>query len=469
MTFGELLYVLSLAALGGAFSFLASPTRRDAVNVAIFFQVSFWFRALLVILNNNLNFFVQKYASDFSIGLMDQPGGLWALFSGGKIFSTANLTAMKFFVEALINLPAVRVFEDTTVMLNFTNSFMGALSGVVVFAYARRLFNERIATFGLLTASLYPAGMNFSFFALRDILIYFFLLTNIFSFAWVILRRDHRVFNWVVYGVTFLCAVLLRVTFTPFLLVVPGWFIFRAVWYGVFSVRALYQRMFLAVIAAFMILITGGVGLVAGYVLVLHQVGITQIVTPDVLLEDYASARAQRGTTGSEYSAALGTGAASEYLPIALYNRLPWPARASVQIVGFIELPYPWQLSSVSRILALFDSIFVWTCMWWVWRTHTMFKLAVNKRGPPLPDVLRRYPPDLLRRLSFALTLGFIASWLGFGLLVSDAGNAFRMRLSVEPFLVFGATIYAGRALRWFEEKMKYAATASPPQLAPGE
>jgi hypothetical protein len=192
------------------------------------------------------------------------------------------------------------------------------------------------------------------------------------------------------------------------------------------------------------------------------------------LLQDYASARAARGTTStSEYSPANGTGAASEYLPIAIYNRIPWPARATVQIVGFIELPYPWQLTGVSRILALFDSIFVWLGMYWVWRTNRMFKLATKGQGPPLPLVLARYSPHKLHRLSVALMLAFVASWLGFGLLVSDAGNAFRMRVSVEPFLVFGATIYAARALRWFEEKLVAATTPrpapSPPGLAPAE
>jgi hypothetical protein len=470
MSYGEMLYVLALAALGGAFAYLVCPTRRDAVNVAIFFQVSFWFRAGLVILNNNLNFFVQKYASDFSIGLMDQKGGLLAMFAGNNAFSVGNLTSLKFFLEALINLPAVRIFEDSTVMLNFTNAFIGAVTGIVVFAYSRRMFNERIATFGLLIASLYPAALNFSFFALRDIIIYFFLLTNIFSFAWVMLRRDYRLLNWFIYFASFFCCVLLRMTFTPFLAVLPGWFIFRWAWRQAMRESGYTRRIFFAMVTAAMLTVSGGAALLAGYFLVLHQVGITSLVTPDVLLQDYASQRAQRGTTGNEYSPAAGTGAASEYLPIALYNRIPWFARATVQIVGFIELPYPWQWTGVSRILALLDSVFVWIGMFWVWKLNRMLKLAWQRRGPPLPDVLKQYNLPTLHRLSIALMLAFVASWIGFGLLVSDAGNAFRMRVSVEPFLVFGATIYAARALRWLEGKLATATRASAvPQLAPGE
>ncbi|HEX3674044.1 MAG TPA: hypothetical protein VHU87_07195, partial [Rhizomicrobium sp.] len=122
MTSEELFYAIFLGFIGGVMSFLVSPTRRDAVNVAIFFQISYWFRAILVALNHVMNFFVQKYASDFSISLMDQRGGLWSLFSGNNVFSVANVTAMKFFVESLINLPAVRLFEDSEVMLNYTNA-----------------------------------------------------------------------------------------------------------------------------------------------------------------------------------------------------------------------------------------------------------------------------------------------------------------------------------------------------------
>ncbi len=221
MKTGELLYILTLCILGAGMAFAVSSTKRDARNVGLFFQISFWFRISLVILNDNLNFFVQKYASDFSIGLMDQKGGIFALFTGSNTFSFANLTSMKFFLEALMNLPAVRVFQDSTVMLNATNAFVGAAAGLVVFAYMRRLFNERIGTFALLVASIYPAALNFSFFALRDIIIYFFLLTNFFSFAWVMLRKDHLAFNWAVYGVSLVCALFLRMTFAPFIFVLP--------------------------------------------------------------------------------------------------------------------------------------------------------------------------------------------------------------------------------------------------------
>jgi hypothetical protein len=470
MTIAELLYILALAFLGGVMSFLVCTTRRDVLGVVIFFQISFWFRTTFVGINAIMNFFTQKYSSDFSIGLMDQPGGLWSLFTGAKVFSTANLTNMKFFLESLINLPAIRLFEDSTIMLNYTNAFVGAIAGLVAFGYMRRLFDERIGTYSLLLVSLYPCALNFSFFAVRDIIIYLFLVINIFSFTWLILRRDYRLLNIVIYAISFFCATILRVTFLVFILILPGWFLLLWILRNFGRFRSLYERMFLAVTGGIIVMITAGVVLVGAYFVVLHQVGIGQLVAPDVLLQDYAAERATRGSNGSAlYNPALGTGAFSLYLPLAMFNRLPFPARVGLQLVAFIIIPLPWQLTQVTRVLALSDSIFTICCMWWGWRLQRMLRGAARD-GPPLPAVLRRYPLEKLRRLCFALWIAFVMSWFGFGILVSDSGNAFRMRISVDPFILFGASIYAAYAMRWLEVGIKRAVAGTRQlTLAPGE
>jgi len=467
MTYGELFYLFALAILGGACAYFVSPTRRDALNVGLFFQVSFWFRAMIAVLNHNLNFFVQKYASDFSISLMDQKGGLLSMFTG-NFFSISNLTNMKFFLESLINLPAVRVFEDSAVMLNFTNSFVGAAAGLVVFAYMRRMFNERVATFGLLIASLYPAALNFSFFALRDVIIYFFLLLNIFSFAWVVLRKDYRALNWAIYIVSFLCATILRVTFIAFILIPPGWFVLRWIMEATRTAGHVYRRLFFVMLASAIIAVGSMIALLASYFIVVHQVtGATTLVAPTVLFQDYALNRASRGSINpSEYSPALGTGANSLYLPFGVYQRLPFYMRVPLQLFAFIDIPLPWQLTAVARVLAMFDSIFVGICMVWVYKFHKMLRDAATRKikgklyrakGPVLPAVLAQYDSLMLRRLSLALILAFFGSWFGFGVLVSDSGNAFRMRISVEPFLVFGASIYAVLAMHWVEQRLNRA------------
>ncbi|HTQ14278.1 MAG TPA: glycosyltransferase family 39 protein [Rhizomicrobium sp.] len=471
MTGPEIAYAAILALFGGLIAYLICPTKRDAINVVTFFEASFLFRAALVALNWKLNFFVQKYLSDFSIGLMDQPGGIWALFAGPNVLAVQNVINMKFVLEAVVNMPAVHIFEDSSVMLNYTNAFIGAASALSVFAYLRRLFNERVATFGLLIASLYPAAINFSFFGLRDVFIYFFLLMNVFSFAWLVLRRDHRMLNWFIYIVSFVCCTIMRVTFIVFIVVPPGWFILQWLLSQARVVKSLYTRLFAGIVAAIVIAIVSGVGMLAGYFIVVHQVtGADTLVAPTVLFQDYEENRAARGSTLSEFAAQQGQGTNSIYLPLNIYQKLPIVIRIPLQLFAFIEIPLPWQLNAVSRILALFDTIFVVTLMWWAVRAQFMFRNAHLKRGPPLPRVLDQYSKKKLRRLSFAFCLAFVGAWFGFGVLVSDAGNAFRMRLSVVPFAVFGASIYGVIAMQWLEQRMKAAvATAKPPQIAPGE
>ncbi|MGH6870087.1 MAG: hypothetical protein ACREHE_01160 [Rhizomicrobium sp.] len=472
MTLQELAYAITLALFGGVLSYFVCPTRRDAMNVALFFQASFWFRAALVALNWKLNFFVQKYLSDFSIGLMDQPGGILSLFTGAHVWDVQNVINMKFVLEAVLNMPAVHIFEDSSVMLNYTNAFIGAASALAVFAYLRRLFNERIATYGLILASIYPAAINFSFFGLRDIIIYFFLLMNVFSFSWLILRRDHRVLNWTIYLISFFCCTIMRVTFIVFILVPPGWFILQWLISQARVVKDLYTRMFAGLVAGVAILIVTAVGTMAGYFLVVHQVtGADTLVAPTVLFQDYEEDRASRGSNLSEFATQAGQGTNSIYLPLNVYQKLPFPARVSLQLFAFIEIPLPWQLNAVSRMLALFDTIFVVSLMYWAMRAHQMFRRAHTGRGPPLPQVLDQYSKKKLRRLSFALALAFVGAWFGFGVLVSDAGNAFRMRLSVVPFAVFGGSIYAVIAMQWLEDRLRAAfrATHAPAQPAPGE
>jgi hypothetical protein len=470
MTIPEVLYAIALCLIGGVISFLVCTTRRDIVSVVIFFQISYWFRAVFVAINNIMNFFLQKYASDFSIGLMDQPGGIWSLFTGTNILSTANVTSMKFFLEALINLPAVRFFENSTVMLNYTNAFVGSVAGLVAFAYMRRIFNERIGTYALLLASVYPAALNFSFFAIRDIIIYLFLMMNIFSFVWLMLRRDHRVLNIAIYGVSFICATVLRVTFIIFILILPGWFLLMWIMRNVGKVRHLYERMFLSVVAALILMISASVVTLGAYFVVLHQVGITTLVGPEVLLQDYASARAGRGSGISQtMSAADAQGTFSMYVPLSTFTHMPFMERVALQLAAFIIIPLPWQLTAASRALAVTDSVFVICCMWWSWRLQMMLRGAARD-GPRLPPILAQYELATLRRLGFALMIAFVASWFGFGVLVSDSGNAFRMRLSVEPFILFASSIYAAQAMRWIEVGLKRAIAApSAARLAPGE
>jgi len=359
MTKGEFFYSVTLAFLGGLLSFVAAAGRRDGQRLTVFFLGSFALRAGLVFLNERFNVFPQKHATVFAWRLMDQEGGLWAIF-GRHIFSRDNLPKLKFFLEALFNAPALLLFENAPIMLNLTNCFVGAASGIVVFAYGVRLFGRRVAILTLLITSFFPVAINFSLFGLRDIIVYFFLLAEIFSFSWLMLRDDHRAANLFVFAGSFICVVIQRMAFLPFLLILPAWFVLTSTLRALRGVQDRPRRMLLGGIAAIGLFSAGAGALVMSYSVVLHHVGIDKLGTPDVLLSQYAAERAWRGYDpvqyeqewrsshkAGDYSPAEGRAAGSEYLPAKTYLRLPWLGRVLVQVVGFIVIPFrgsstPW-------------------------------------------------------------------------------------------------------------------------------
>jgi hypothetical protein len=456
MTAGELSYTVTLAMLGCLASFFAAG-HHGRMRLTLFFLVSFLARAGLVFVNAWLNVFPQKHASLFVWGLLNQAGGLRGIV-GTHMFRTENLPRLKFLLEALLNAPALLLFENAPVMLNLSNCFVGAMAGVVVFAYGVRLFDRRIATCALLVTSLYPAAINFSLFGLRDILLYLFLLTEIFSFIWLMLRAEHRVLQILVFSVSFVCVVLLRPAFLPFLLILPTWFVLIATLQAVRGVQSRPRRTLIGVAAAAGLLFAAGVALALSYSVVLHSVSIENGRSPGILVRHYAEERAMRGYEplqyqrlwrnshpAGDYSPSDGSVAASEYLPAGIYLSLPWLGRVMVQIVGFIVIPFPWQLDGLTRVLALFDSMFVVMCVRAALRAH------------------RALGPSTLRSLSSGLLLSFLLGWLGFALLVSNAGNAFRLRLSVVPFIVLGASLYAAR----HRSEQQSRAVANPESVGP--
>ena len=119
--------------------------------------------------------------------------------------------------------------------------------------------------------------------------------------------------------------------------------------------------------------------------------------------------------------------------------------REALQLVGFIVIPLPWQLDRLSRVLALFDTIFVIATMFAAWKAL---------RLPAPPSVVARRREDMLREFSLGLLISFALGWLGYGLLVTDSGNAFRLRLSVEPFLLFGTSFYLA-AWPWANDRLE--------------
>ncbi len=446
MTIGQILYAITLALIGGALTYGAGTARRERIALVLFFQLSFWLRGAAVFVNEQITVFPQKFAACFPLDMINRQGGLVGFFQNFNASDRRITDQLKFVLEAAANIPGIAFFENSPVILNLTNCLVGAGAGIVVFAYMRRLFGRNIAVFALLLVSFFPAAFNFSLFGLRDIFLYFLILTNIASLIWLLLRPERRALQVAIYLVTLLALGVLRSALLPFILILPAFLLARAALRRYRTVQDRRTRIGLVAGAA----LAGVLVLFGSYMVVLHHVGINGFVMPDKLFAHYVEARASRGTPfAKQYNSGRGAistcrsmnhraqnaarGVASQYMPFERYRRTPWVLREALQLVGFIVIPLPWQLDRLSRALALFDTFFVVATMFAAWKAL---------RLPPPPAATARRREDVWRAFNLGLLLSFAIGWLGYGLLVTDSGNAFRLRLSVEPFLLFGASFY---------------------------
>jgi hypothetical protein len=456
MTISQILYAATLAILGAGIAYGAGTARRERIGLVLFFELSFWLRAIAAFINERLGIFPQKFAACFPLDMINREGGLVGFFQNFDPGNRRVTDQLKFVLEAAANIPGIAFFENSNIILNLTNCLVGAAAGLVVFAYMRRLFDRNTAIFALLLVSFFPAAFNFSLFGLRDIFLYLLVLTNIASLAWLLLRPDRRALQIAIYLVTVLALGLLRSAFLPFILVMPAFLLTRAAWRLFRTVQSRGKQIALAGTAAMTILLA----LTGSYMVVLNHVGISGFVPPDQLFNHYVEARAARGTPFAKAYAhgAISTcrsmnrktqnaarGVASQYIPFALYRHTPWVLREALQLIGFIVIPLPWQLDRLSRALALFDTIFVIATMVAAWRV---------RRSPAPPSVTARRREDILREFLLGLLLSFAVGWLGYGLLVTDSGNAFRLRLSIEPFLLFGTSLYLA-AWPWANDRLE--------------
>lgn len=414
MTLAEAFYSFVLLLIGGVFSFWAAEKRDEVKAVTILFVVSFCVRAILIHFNGVLDIFDQKDASELPLQLITSSSGISDIFNGG---AGAVLSA-KFVLQALLSYPGVHIFEASITILCITNAWIGAISGLVTFAYLRRLYDERTGTIGFLLVSCYPGALAFSIFALRDLLAYLLIITNILSLVWLTQRKNSRVLNIVVFSLSLVAATSVRYVFSPVMLVPVGWIVLVSIlrW---FRRQPRSTRMLAYYTTAVLVPIIMYVGASLAISLVASKVGLAAgEATLSDLASDYATDRYDR-SVGSNGSVLAGSGG-SDILPPAIFTRLPIPVRVGLQTIGMIVVPMPWLLAGMARMLAALDSIFIMACIFWALRGR------------------RAYP-------STALLMGFAAGTLALGLVVANGGNAFRMRLSTTPYVMIPAAIYLGR------------------------
>lgn len=368
-------------------------------NFFFFVASVFLGKYLLILGNESFQFIENKKAGNFTIWYYT-----WLGEKGLKAFLEAHLNST-FYTQLIANIPGFHFFGASRTNLLLTNSFFTSLTGLMAFFTFHRHLNKKTAWWALLLFSLYPTAICFSIFGLRDPLLYFFMTGYVLFFFQCI--KEWQIKKGMILALFIGLILQTRPESAAFIfLPLISWGLFKffdlckknKTWKGIrFSTKKFW-------ILTSLIIIFGSIGL---YTFVLFNFGTNKLMSPVQFLELYANQR---------YSLTLNTiKESSNFLPPEIHFQLPWIVRWPIQILGIIITPFPWLINNIWKLLAFFDSALIILLLWYA------------KKNISLPS------PN--RIVAILLILTFIAGIMIMGVLICNAGNAFRLRLSLVPFL----------------------------------
>lgn len=408
---GAVVYVTVLGLVGCAVVHLLFGKSSYAATVYVVFLVAFGIRIGLTVFNETFELIPEKYAGEFSL---DVHRMIWESGAEGGVDEVPTIKR-NFLLPALLNLPGFLLFGTNRWTLIFTNGFLATMAAVVGAAYLDRLSCRRAATWGLLLLAFYPAALNFSIFGLRDPIIYF-LVTVYCGAAWATVWPGlRRPLQGLIAGVALLLIMLLRIELLPILLVLPFAVVLGAAWRASGRFRTNFEKRAVRIVVALLLLAVTVPVAATLYRETLSQIGVNRFVNPVEIVEVYAEQRYLRDPEGSNI------------LPEPVYRRTSPVTRFVLQTIGIVVLPYPWLITDVSRALAGLDSLVLMACLWVIYYKHSSIPRAVNR---------------------LAVDPAMLAFWAGvlvMGLLVVNAGNALRMRMSLVPFALLSASVALAR------------------------
>lgn len=405
MTPAALLYAGLLLLLGsGSLLFLR---RRDALFLMGWFWVCFLLRVLLIWLNESFRLFEAKQADDIVLFVYE------GLDEGGSALQ-------KFGVQMWLNWPAFALFGPVSPIHFVTNAFIGAYAGPITYAYFATLFSSTTARLGAISATVAPAVLNYGFVGLRDIVLYVLVLVAALSSLHLACRPRFRGLHVAVITICVALAFVERPYLVPVMalpgLMILGMWAWRSAQRGPSRARPLIVFSLLFIIPGAAALLF--MGAYSGLAAILNLSG----ANPLEAIGIFAQNRFARDidTEGGD----------SHILPAQVFLNLPIVLRFPLQIAGMILVPMPWLLTNLTRWLALFDSLFVIACI-----TGAIKNARLKAWSRPL------------RRISAVMVLTYFVGIAAFGLAVINAGNAFRMRMPLLPYVLIPATIYLARRL----------------------
>jgi len=424
MSLAALTYLACLILVGGACAILLNPRVDNRPLAAGLLVIPFLIRVLVMLLNEDVALIAAKGAGMRSIQEFDALSlGLtsWASLAGSS----------SFFLQTAINFPAFALFGAERDILLLTNCMIGALSGLAAFTYLTRLYSFTCGIVGWILVNLYPAAFQFSILGLRDPFVYLIVIAFICTLLALLAqsRRSAAFLHSSVLVLVLLAISSLRPELLPILAAGPAVLLLVKLRNMYLSIESPSLRVAIAISslsALFALAIPTGTLL---YRNTLAQIGATEVTSPVEIASAYAERRYER--------AAGGEGGGSLILPESTYRSLGPLERIGLQSLGIIILPYPWLITNTSRMFAALDSIFVilligvtLTSLRHVAWLHRIRGIDSLDRGT-LPQSTHYW----------TLTIPFLIGVMLMGLLINNAGNAFRMRISLVPFLIITSAI----------------------------
>ncbi len=370
------------------------------------FLFNFLARVLCIGINETVGIFAPKIMSDFAIRKYYQyipTGDFLGLFQepfGAQVY--ANLTIWAF-------------TEPSLYTLSVCNAAAGALAGPIAGLMIQSVTSRRTAVVTAILFSFYLGMFNFSIFCLRDPLL---VLANT-LIACVIVRMgfgSKRIRDYLFGAIGVYFSLWLRPEQFYIILFVLG-LPFFAYYVQLFFDQTNRKRSFaIAVFLSIPVCAIGFASLLAATYVGSSNIGHATI-NPLEVAGERAEERFSRHTD-SDF------GSGSHIIAVKDYGNIPIYIRVPIQVIGLVVLPFPWQIDNTEKLLAFVDSL---SLIYMIW---IAIRYSWNRGLEPSHQWI-----------VIALLATFAISVLGMGVMISNAGNGFRMRISLVPFLILAASL----------------------------
>lgn len=380
----------------------------------------FAFKILIILLNEHYRILPRKPAGNFVLWFY------WYAENYGTTRILEGRVQPTFLVQFLVNYPFTYLFGIARENVLLVNGFFSSLAAIYAFFGLKKIFGSLASFLVLILLTVYPAAINFSMFGLRDPVIYLFMTMNIVSLIRFYLTKSFLP----IFGIllSILAIFSMRPELFAFLFAPYGFLILWGLISYFKNTKTVNNKLLLMVGSFVVVILPGLMVAYFAYGFVTSNIGAVG-VSPVEIVTTYASNR---------YDRELGVGDGSHIVPPNIYHAIPWYARWGLQALGMIILPFPWLITSVPKVFAAVDSFFIILMIigfWWLRKKYLVTGL-INVG-------LKR------ERIFMALFITFFTSVGVMGFIVNNAGNAFRMRMAIFPYIAISTALLLATVIEY--------------------